>query len=238
MSATVVVLRPRPGADRTAERAAALRLRAVVSPLFEIERIAWAPPDPALFDALLLTSGNAARAAGAQLDLYGSLPCYVVGEATAEAAREGGLRPAHAGTAGVASVARRLVEDGRTKVLHLCGRERMDLAAPLLDVERVPVYSAKAVPDLTTEARRALAGGAVALVHSPRAGARLAELVAEKSSAAVAAISQAAAAAAGEGWAAKGAADVPTDSALLELAAKLCNYGRGSASGSGAADGL
>ena len=238
MSAAVVVLRPQPGADRTASRAARLGLRAIVSPLFEIDPIAWTPPDAARFDALLLTSGNAARAAGAKLAPYRSLPCYAVGEATAEAAREEGLDPAYICTAGVACVADRLAEVGLTRVLHLCGRDHRGLGSAALEVEQIPVYAAEAVPDLAAEARRALAGGAVALVHSPRAGARLAELVTERSSTAVAAISSAAAAASGGGWAAKAAAEVPTDSALLELAAKLCNYGRGSEPGSGAANGV
>jgi uroporphyrinogen-III synthase len=65
----------------------------------------------------------------------------------------------------------------------------------------------------------------VALVHSPRAGARLAALAGDKTAIAVAAISAAAAEAAGDGWAAKAVAAAPRDQALLELAAKLCNHG-------------
>jgi uroporphyrinogen-III synthase len=63
----------------------------------------------------------------------------------------------------------------------------------------------------------------VVLVHSPRAGRRLAELVESRGSIAIAAISKAAADAAGSGWAEIAIADQPSDEALLALAARLCN---------------
>jgi uroporphyrinogen-III synthase len=65
--------------------------------------------------------------------------------------------------------------------------------------------------------------GAVALVHSPRAGRRLAELVGDRASTAIAAISAAAANAVGSGWETVEAAQQPNDDALLALAARLCN---------------
>ena len=65
--------------------------------------------------------------------------------------------------------------------------------------------------------------GSVALVHSPRAGRRFAELVGDRGSIAIAAISPAAAEAVGEGWQAVAAAEEPGDDALLALAARLCN---------------
>ena len=57
----LLVLRPEPGASATAGRARTLGLDPVLMPLFEIEPIAWTAPDPAGFDALLLTSANAVR---------------------------------------------------------------------------------------------------------------------------------------------------------------------------------
>jgi uroporphyrinogen-III synthase len=64
----------------------------------------------------------------------------------------------------------------------------------------------------------------VAMIHSPRAAARLAELVPheDRSSVRIAAISQNAADAAGSGWAEIRVASSPTDSALLALARGLC----------------
>ena len=86
-------------------------------------------------------------------------------------------------------------------------------------IESVVVYRAKPIraPDL-----RAAANG-VALIHSPRAGGRFAELVDDRASVAIGAISQAAADAVGRGWAAVEVAQEPNDEALLALAAMLCN---------------
>jgi uroporphyrinogen-III synthase len=71
------------------------------------------------------------------------------------------------------------------------------------------------------------ATGAVALVHSPRAGARFARLVddagLDRGAIAVATISPAAAAAMGDGWQAVEVAGLPSDDALLALAERLCN---------------
>jgi uroporphyrinogen-III synthase len=63
----------------------------------------------------------------------------------------------------------------------------------------------------------------VALIHSPRAGRRFAELVDDRSRLAIAAISRDAADAVGGGWFSVEATDTPSDDALLALAARLCN---------------
>jgi uroporphyrinogen-III synthase len=67
------------------------------------------------------------------------------------------------------------------------------------------------------------ANGALVLVHSPRAGLRLSELVDVRGAIAIAAISPAAAEAAGSGWERVESAEAPSDEALLALAARLCN---------------
>src|SRR5436190_2126779 len=69
----------------------------VVAPLFTIRPIAWTPPAPAGFGAVLLTSANAARLAGGGMTPFLSLPCYAVGERTAAAAREAGFRDIRTG---------------------------------------------------------------------------------------------------------------------------------------------
>jgi uroporphyrinogen-III synthase len=60
------------------------------------------------------------------------------------------------------------------------------------------------------------------MVHSPRAGARLAELMTGRGDIAIAAISAAASAACGSGWRDVAAIAAPDDGALLALAAALC----------------
>ncbi len=65
--------------------------------------------------------------------------------------------------------------------------------------------------------------GSVALIHSPRAGQRLSQLVRDRAAVRIAAISEAAADAVGQGWMSVDVAEQPADDALLALAARLCN---------------
>jgi uroporphyrinogen-III synthase len=62
----------------------------------------------------------------------------------------------------------------------------------------------------------------VALVHSARAGARLAQVAPDRRTIQLAAISRQAAAACGDGWAGVHVAAKVADGALLALAARLC----------------
>jgi len=210
----VLVLRPQPGASATVERAQQRGLDAVAIPLFEIEPVSWEIPDAAAFDGLLLTSANAVRIAGEQLESLRGLPAYAVGEATAEAARRAGFDIAATGDSGVD----RLLDSIETelRLLHLCGEDRRTPDSALQTITPAVIY--RAVP---IEAEVPESG--VALVHSPRAGQRLAELVSDRSRIAVAAISPAAADAVGNGWLRVEAAGRPTDDALLALAERLCN---------------
>jgi uroporphyrinogen-III synthase len=223
MSGLVLVLRPEPGASATADRARRHGLDPVVAPLFTVCPLAWRMPEAAGFDAVLLTSANAARQGGPQLRPFLELPCHAVGEATADAARAAGFRDVRAGAAdGAAALAE--VEGGR--VLHFCGREHVALERPGVAVERRAVYAADAVDVLPPEAAEALGRGAAALIHSPRAGALFARLVdgagPARGSVAIAALSGAAAMAAGTGWRSVRWAERPSDEALLELARRLC----------------
>ena len=83
----VIVLRPEPGASETVARARELGLDAVAIPLFEVEAVEWTAPEAGGFDGLLLTSANAIRHGGDQLQSLRGLPVYAVGKATSEAAR-------------------------------------------------------------------------------------------------------------------------------------------------------
>ncbi|HEY0413342.1 MAG TPA: uroporphyrinogen-III synthase [Allosphingosinicella sp.] len=215
----VLVLRPEPGASATAARARARGLTPVIAPLFETAPIAWDPVPAADYDAVLLTSANAAR----HLGTAPPRPCYAVGEATAEAAREAGFEEVRAGDGDGAAAVAMMARDGVRRALHLCGRDHLPLSHPELRIERRIVYAAEALPALPAAARGALERGAVVLFHSPRAATAFAALVPDRGGVRIAAISAAAAAAAGEGWAAKAVAAAPRDEALLEVAAGLCN---------------
>jgi uroporphyrinogen-III synthase len=212
----LVVLRPEPGASATAERARALGLDAIALPLFAVRPIAWAAPDPAALDGIVATSANAFRLGGGALERLRGLPVHAVGAATAEAARAAGFAIETVGEAGARALAAALAPG---RYVHLAGIHHMALDG----IPAVACYESVAIdPPPPLDALT----GAVALVHSPRAGARLAGLVSDRSATAIAAISDAAAAACGDGWAGLAIAGAPSDSALLALAAELCQDSR------------
>lgn len=213
----LAVLRPEPGASATLRRAALLGLDAFKIPLFSVEARPWTLPEPAGFDALLLTSANAVRCAGDQLRNVAELPVHAVGAATADTARAAGLKVASVGAGGIDELLARLPP--KLRLLHLCGEHRRIPLATKQQISAVPIYRSTEVPCPPGLERLE---GAVALIHSPRAGRRLAELVASRSSVVVAAISAAAAEACGAGWAAVQHAERACDEALLSLGARLC----------------
>ena len=213
--ARVLVLRPEPGASVTVERARRHGLDVLAVPLFVVEPVDWRAPDPNGFEGLLLTSANAVRHGGPQLRKLRALKVYAIGEATARLAREAGFEIATVGDSGVDRLVGSIDPDLR--LLHLCGADRREPQRP--NIAPMIVYRSKELrsPDLSP------ASGSIALIHSQRAGARFAEIVGDRGSIAIAAISQAAADAAGGGWKTVAIADQPSDDALLALAARLCN---------------
>ena len=196
----LLVLRPQPDADATVAKAHKLELDAVAVPLFEIQPVEWEMPETGSFDGLLLRG----------------LKTYAVGEATAAAAREAGFDMAGTGDAGVDRLLGSIEPDLR--LLHLCGKDRREPVHARQRITAIAVYRAEPLGPNLGAAR-----GSVALIHSPRAGQRFAELVRDRRAIAVAAISKAAADALGDGWRTVATADQPTDDALLALAARLCD---------------
>jgi uroporphyrinogen-III synthase len=217
----LVIVRPEPGATATATAAKAHGLEVVLMPLFAVEPVAWRAPSPEGFDALLLTSANAIRHGGPELERLSALPAHCVGEATAAAARDAGFAVAGVGSVGVEALLRSLPPDLR--LLHLCGVDHYKPQEPSQSIARIAVYRSENLPRPENFGR---VEGSVVAVHSPRAATHLAELVTkrgmDRQSVAIAAISSRAAAAAGDGWARVEAADEPDDSSLLALACRLC----------------
>lgn len=209
----VVVLRPEPGNARTAARAAARGFAVRRLPLFETRAVAWAPPNPAGFDALLLTSAAAVRHAGSGLSALAGLPVVAIGAETAAAATNAGLAVVVTGDAGALAALDLARSDGLTRLLHLAGRERMPDQP---GVNPIVVYAGDALPIAAGAVARL--SGWTALLHSPRAARRFAELAdadRARSAIGVAALSPAILAAAGGDWAFGVAASAPTDDALL-----------------------
>lgn len=216
MMRPLLILRPQPGADATAARAAAMGVDAIVAPLFRIAPRDWELPN-APFDALLVTSANAARAIDWRVDR--GMAVYAVGEATRAALADAGFSKVTAGDTDVANLVRCAAEDGVRHLLHLAGEDRTSFDPAGLTIETRVIYAAEPCDPQPVFAE-ALERDAVALLHSARAAKRFRELAGPGHR--IAAISPAVLAAAGEGWAATATAAQPTDDALLAAAAELC----------------
>jgi uroporphyrinogen-III synthase len=217
LSLPLLILRPEPGATKTLERAQTLGFDAFCHPLFEIQPVLWSAPDPMAFDALLFTSANAVRHGGPALQSVIQLPVIAVGAATGDAARAAGFNVVAQG-AHDAKAAIDLVPEAK-RILWLAGRDH----SPLLERGRIGppiiVYAAEPLENVSN-----LNGPFIALIHSARAGMRLAEIAADlKVSIIVVAISAVVAQALGDGWRAVYSADAPHDDAMLALARRLCD---------------
>lgn len=219
-----VVLRPEPGNAQTAARLEAAGVAVVRQPLFAVRPLRWTPPDPADFDALVLTSVNAVRHAGRGLAGLCELPVLAVGAATAAAAERAGLTVAIAGEHDASTLAAAATAQGYARLLHLAGRDH----AAVPGARAIPVYASEPLPvpaGVTTHW-----SGAVLLLHSVRAARRAASLVdrdaTARASVAVAALSAAVCDAAGPGWASAEATAAPTDAALVSLVLRLIDPSR------------
>lgn len=219
----VFILRPEPAAGRTAARARDLGMDARVHPLFAPQPIDWTPPAPENFDALLLTSANGVHFAGPALLHYRGLPAYAVGATTARALEAAGFPDVVAGVSDGNAIAARIAADGHVHILHLAGATIAPMETGSLDVTRVTVYGMTGLPADPALIADAVPGS-ILLVHSPRAGERLAAQMPEERRAGLhlVAISVAALAACGAGWASAQAPALPQDDEMLALALRLC----------------
>lgn len=217
MSRRVLVLRPEPGNAETCARAQAAGLTPIALPLFALTPRAWVTPDPRDHDALILTSANTVRLAGPQLAALALLPAYAVGEATAQAAHEAGLKVARTGMQDAAALIEAAAHAGVARALYLGAAETAVAPGGIIAAART-VYAS--MPSSVSPAQLAKAAAdAIALLHSPRAAARFAALFgesgAQRDTVTVAALSPAVARAVGVGWARIKVAKAPTDAALI-----------------------
>jgi uroporphyrinogen-III synthase len=224
MSRAIAVLRPEPGNAATTAAIEALGLTAIRLPLFEVHAIDWTPPDVARFDALLLTSANTPRHAGPELAALRGLPVHAVGDATATAARDAGLKVVAVGDRDGAALVAAAAASGVQRALLLGGRDRAVQEHPII-AKAIAVYASEPVA-VALEALDQL-GGSVVLLHSARAARRVADLIdragIDRRTVRLAAISEAAAGAAGGDWARIAAAPSPDDAALIALARSLAD---------------
>jgi uroporphyrinogen-III synthase len=209
----LLVVRPEPGQSRTAARLRAGGGDVLGWPLFAAAPVAWTAPDPGDFDALLVTSANGVRLAGAELTRLAALPVIAVGAESAAVARAAGLTVAVTGDGGVAEALIAAHAAGLARPLHLAGQEHIASGHPTLIV-----YASADVPTDAAAFAHA-ARGRIVLLHSVRAARRVADLTGPaRQDVAIAALSPTVQAAAGDGWALTAVAPTPTDAALCALA--------------------
>ncbi len=220
MTRAIVILRPDPGSAATAERVRAAGLDPLLLPLFAVVPLDWTPPDPAGFDALLLTSANAVRHAGPGLERLAGLPVLAVGPETAEAAAAADLNVTDYGSAGVAALL--AGQPSSRRLLWLAGRERTAIDHPGIRAV-IPIYASEGFA--WTPEQAAQLPGSVALIHSARALHQLAaQLDAHsipRASVRIATISARAADADAHGWDRVAIAAQPNDTALIDAARPL-----------------
>jgi len=220
----VIVIRPEPGCSATVGAARAQGMKADAFPLFAVSPCDWTLPEQ-MPDALLVGSANAFRHGGEQLRALTGVPVHVVGEATANAARQAGFTVAVTGRGGLQPVLSAIGPGSH--VLRLSGEERIELDVPAgVTVEERVVYASRPVPmppelaDLLAEDDcLILLHSGVAADHLRRECLRL-NLPMERI--ALAALAPRIAALAGDGWSRVETAEHPRDEALLALAGQLC----------------
>ena len=169
------VLLTRPVQNGKASHARLLELGHTVlhEPLLAIEALATSVP-PGRFDAIVLTSANAAHGLG---ELDHSLPVYVPGKATARAARQAGFNAIHIHEGSALQMIEAM--DGQAlsgkNVLYPCAEKTAHDVPQLLASRGIhclawPVYRAIERDEFSLEARAALHGGKIeaVLLYSPR----------------------------------------------------------------------
>jgi len=182
----LLITRPEPDAARTAHTLRAQGHDVLVVPLLSMQTI---EADFARrYDAVLMTSANAARAIAAhrRADELKSLPVFTVGARSAEAAREAGFGDVTSADGAlselVSLVAARF--SGRVGgLLYLAGEDRAgdltgELGAQGIAVDTVVVYRAVAAESLPADLVRALSSARLdgALHYSRRSLTTLIEL--------------------------------------------------------------
>jgi uroporphyrinogen-III synthase len=182
----LLVTRPEPDATRTAQTLRARGHEVLVAPLLSTQTVDAEFAGP--YVAVLMTSANAARAVVAHKRAaeLRALPAYVVGNRTAEAARDAGFADVESADGAlpdlVGLVAARF-GGSRAPLLYLGGEDRAgdlagDLSARGIAVETAIIYRAVAAEGLPAELRQALSNEQLdgALHYSRRSVATLIEL--------------------------------------------------------------
>ena len=163
----ILVTRPEPDGERTAQKLRARGCEVVLAPVLQMVLLDQVEVGAGPWDAVAMTSANAAHALARhsrRLELV-RLPVLTVGRHTAEAARAAGFTDIASADGNEQTLARLIGGHlvGGNKILYLAGEDRAgDLAAAVaphgVKVETVVVYRAVAadcLPEATAAALRA-----------------------------------------------------------------------------------
>ena len=215
----LLIIRPQPGADATAHRLRAVGHDPILMPLFAIEHLPVQRVSADDYDAILLTSGNAARAAVELLTGNHSLPIYAVGSATASALHKLSVPVARTGSEGVAVLVGVAAADGHKCLLWLAGEDHSaipDIDGVSIGIEIVYRSATVNTPD---DFANNVAQCDAVILHSSRAATHFSghcdALALPRKDITLATFSDAIALSAGAGWASMIVADTPNDAALL-----------------------
>jgi uroporphyrinogen-III synthase len=178
----VWITRASPGAEATAERAGALGFACIIAPLLTFRSIA-AEIRPRPGEALAFTSINGVVRTAAMTDRRDNR-VFVVGDATAQAARAAGFSDVVSAAGDVQALAALIIRAAPTAVLHLCALQTAgDLVGALraagVEARKLAVYETAEKTDLPAAIRTALEHRTLSaiLLHSPKAARTAAALL-------------------------------------------------------------
>jgi uroporphyrinogen-III synthase len=178
----VLVTRPADDSARTAEALRAAGHEPLVVPLFEIQPLAHAMPQPV--DAFIATSANALRQAQLTPENC-TVPVYTVGDATAAAAKVAGFGVIHSARGDSTDLAALLKGELKpgAHIAYLAGIPRQDDALQALSgqfrLSTLETYRTIAVETVPEGISAGLASGQIdAILHfSPRSAQIFADLI-------------------------------------------------------------
>jgi len=165
----LLVTRPEPDDERTALALSGRRHDVLRAPLLRVESLPEVDLGDGPFDAVLMTSVQAARAIAThpRRDELLMLPVYAVGQRTAEAAREAGFGEVTSAEGDGRDLGRLLASrpiQTTGRLLYLAGEDRArnlekELAGHALTLQVAVIYRAVAAEELGAPTRQALESG-------------------------------------------------------------------------------
>ena len=184
---TVLVTRPDPDNEATAEALRARGFDVMLAPMLRFVAVGYSDQPDETYDAVLVTSANALRAfeSTAIPERLLALPLFAVGEQTAEVARRAGFRQILTANSSAASLRDLVLESVKGKIiarqarlLYLAGADlARDLAGELgvrgLTVITQTTYRMLPIVELPPAVGEAIAMGRIqAVLHYSRRSAR------------------------------------------------------------------